>query len=328
MTADPTGDHARAAGAHWSEEVDELLGGDLAVMSADVTPAHGVVLTPLTNFGLRDRHAGTMTLLSSVGAWRKLARMRRNPKVAVVFHTRQHGYANGSRYVLVQGDATFTLQPDRAWLESIDANWERFMGPRDRGLPWEWWTRVYQWERIGIDIAVHRVITWPDLRCRGKPDVHGSALPELSVAAQKPPARGTASRIDAARAAKRIARLPDALLGWEGADGYPFVVPVTDVSASDGALSLCATEGLLPPGGRRAGLSAHWFSERVLGQEQRVHTGWLQTGPAGRNPVYAPHTEIGYRLPPSKLLYRLLVGGLTRYGLYKAKRSGFLAEQP
>lgn len=327
MATNPVRDRQAGAGANWSDEVDEILAGDLAVMLADVTPAHGVVLTPVTNFGLRDRNAGTVTLLSSLGAWRKLARMRRNPKVALVFHTRRHGDASGSRYVLVQGDATFATHPDRAWLESIDANWQRFMGPRDRGLPWEWWTRVYQWERIGVDVAVHRVITWPDLGCRGTADVHGRELSEFGVAAQKPPARGTGPRIDTARAARRIRRLPNVLLGWTGADGYPFVIPVTDVRQVDGGLSVSTAERLVPPGGRRAGLTAHWFSARVLGQEQRVHTGWLQAGLGGPGALYAPHTEIGYRLPPSKLLYRVLVGGMAQYGLYRAQRSGFLAEE-
>lgn len=80
----------------WPDEVDDVLGGDLAVMLASVTPARGVVLRPLTNFGLRDRERGSVTVLSSLGAWRKLRRMRRNPHVSLAFHTRRHGYAGGS----------------------------------------------------------------------------------------------------------------------------------------------------------------------------------------------------------------------------------------
>ena len=44
----------------WSEVDDEILGGDLAVALAYVTLAGGVVLTPVSPFGLRDRDAGTV----------------------------------------------------------------------------------------------------------------------------------------------------------------------------------------------------------------------------------------------------------------------------
>lgn len=307
----------------WPGEVDRVLDGDLAVMLADVTPANGVVLTPLTNFALRDRAAGTVTVLSSLGAWRKLRRLRREPRVALVFHTRRHGYATGSEYVLVQGRASFRATPDRTWLEAIEPNWTRFMGPRDTGLPWGWWLDAYQWQRIGVHVAVHRVVSWPDLECRGTPRVHGAPLPEAPPGSQPAPARGTSARVDPARLAERVNRLPDTLLGWVGADGFPFVVPVSGAEPEAAAVRLAVPPGLVPPGERRAGLTAHWFSERVLGQEQRGHTGWLSADAGGAELRYAPHTATGYRLPPSRTLYRLVVGGMTRRGLRAARRAGF-----
>jgi hypothetical protein len=45
--------------------------------------------------------------------------------------------------------------------------------------------------------------------------------------------------------------------------------------------------------------------------------------PGGRI-IYSPHSRAGYRLAPSKLLYRIAVGGLTRRGLQQAHASGFL----
>jgi hypothetical protein len=45
----------------WPESVDEVLGGDQAIMLATVTPAKGVVLMPVTNFAVRDRAKGTIT---------------------------------------------------------------------------------------------------------------------------------------------------------------------------------------------------------------------------------------------------------------------------
>ena len=41
---------------------------------------------------------------------------------------------------------------------------------------------------------------------------------------------------------------------------------------------------------------------RNIGQEQRVHTGWLESDGSDRL-EYAPHTKAGYRLPTSKLAF-------------------------
>src|SRR3954454_24846657 len=90
----------------WPDAVDEILGGDQVVMLASVTPARGVGLTPVTNFAIRDRAAGTITVNTSVGAWRKLERIQREPRVAVVFHTRAHARTRRPEYVLLQGKAT------------------------------------------------------------------------------------------------------------------------------------------------------------------------------------------------------------------------------
>src|SRR5947208_11589757 len=132
----------------WPDNVDSILANDQAVTFAHVTPAHGVVLTPLTNFGVRDREAGTVgSVNSSVGMWLKLDRVRRNPRVAIAFHTREHSSTKRPEYVLVQGTAT--LSDD--WLDSHLEEWERFGGqPRDLNPVWDWWLRVYH-DRVGID---------------------------------------------------------------------------------------------------------------------------------------------------------------------------------
>src|SRR5436190_1095474 len=38
----------------WPDEVDEILGGDQAIALGYSTPARGVVVTPVTNFPIRD----------------------------------------------------------------------------------------------------------------------------------------------------------------------------------------------------------------------------------------------------------------------------------
>jgi hypothetical protein len=308
----------------WPDTVDEVLGGDLAVGFASVTPAGGVVIIPVTNLGLRDREAGTVTVTTSLGLWKKLERIQRNPHVALAFHTREHGFSERPEYVLLQGLASFSLRPDREWLESIREGWERYLGPRDAGPLWNRWLRAYTWERVGVEIVSERLVVWPGLDCRGAPDVHGAPLPAEPPAPQRRPARGTGPRIRHARAAARAGRLPNLLLGWVGADGFPVGVPVGVNGTDEHGIVLEAPDGLVPPGGRRAGLTAHWFSPRVIGQEQRVHTGWLEAQPAQRRVLYAPHTETGYRLPPSNLLYRLGAGFVTRRGIRRARRAAFL----
>jgi hypothetical protein len=155
--------------------------------------------------------------------------------------------------------------------------------------------------------------------------VHGSSLPVEQPAIQRPPAKGTGPRVNHVRAAKRAARLPNVLLGWVGSDGFPVVVPVEVGGTEERGIVLEPPEDLVPPGGRRAGLTAHSFTRYTLGQTLRKHTGWLEAEPGRRRVVFAPHTSRGYRLPESKLVFRLAAGFVTRRGLRGARRAGILA---
>src|SRR5207245_8513770 len=110
----------------WPGEVDEILGADQVVAFAHVTPMHGVVVTPLTNTGLRDAVAATAEpVSSSVGMWRKLDRIRREPRVAVAYHTREHGFSDRPEYVLLQGRASLSPVEDRDWVANAAQNWAR-----------------------------------------------------------------------------------------------------------------------------------------------------------------------------------------------------------
>jgi hypothetical protein len=305
----------------WTDTVDEILAGDQVVALGYVTPAKGVVATPLTNFALRDRASGRLTAVnSSVGVWKKLDAIRRNPRIALAYHTRTHGFSNRPEYVLVQGTASLA-PPDPHYPKTIQPSWERFGGPVDVGRVWNWWLRVYN-QRIAIEIDVERVIVWPDLACRGTPEIHGAPVrgePE----AQRAPAKGTAPRIDHRRAARRAVRLPNVLLGWVGADGFPILVPVTVGEVEEHGIALDAPKGLVPRGGRRAGLLAHSFARYTAGQNQRKHTGWLEAEPGVSRVLYAPHTEAGYHMPASMLVYRLAAGAATRRGLRGSREAGF-----
>jgi hypothetical protein len=302
----------------WTDDVDEILASDLAAGFAYLTSARGVVISPMAPLGLRDRQAGTVTLTTSQAMWKKLYRIRQNSGVALAYHTREHGFTDRSGFVLVQGRASFPAIADRDWLKSITPEWERFLGPRSAGLAGRM-LEVYYWHRVPITIHVERIVAYPDDAARSKPQVLGTPLAE-PARPQKPPRGGTAPRVDATKVAAHAQRLAHTLLGWCGSDDMPEVVPVAAVEATDSGVELSLPAGSVPPGGRRAGLTSHQFRPRMIGQEQRVYTGWLESDGSDRV-QYAPHTKAGYRLPTSKLAF-ILASGSIAFRMKRAREAG------
>jgi hypothetical protein len=305
----------------WPDDIDQIITGDLTAALAYSTPAGGAVVTAVAPLGLRDRDAGTVTFTTSLGFGRKLERIQRNPRIALAYHAREHGFAQSSEFVLLQGEATPETQPDRAYLEDvIGPHAERFMGPAKRGrLFWDRWLQEYYADRVPVTLRVERVIAWPDPEAAGPPRVFGVPLPEQQPASQEEPKNGAGPRLDSARAARRIGALPNQLLGFLGADGYPDVRPVRIGTGEPGGIVLTAAQPL-PPGGRRAGLLAHRYNARLVGLEARGHTGWLTVGDDRVRGVYAPHTEFGFRAPANKTLLLLANGFLAKRGLRQARR--------
>jgi hypothetical protein len=298
----------------WSSAEDAIIGGDLTAALAYLTPAGGAVVTPVAPVGLRDRGSGTVRFTTSLGFGRKLDRIKANPRVALAYHAREHGFASEPLFVLVQGEASYDADPDRAILTRVvQPASTRFMGPPRRGLFWDRWLSAYYADRVLVTVRVRRVITWPDLACAGEPAAVGEPLPAGEPESQAPPAKGTGPRVDAQRAARRMRKLPHTLLGYAGADGLPMVVPV-DVGAADRAG--IALAGRLPPGRRRAGVLAHRYEPKLIGLESRQYIGWLADG------RYAPHTEGGFRAPANKTLLLLANGFVARRGLRRARALG------
>ena len=212
----------------WPDEVDRIIDGDMTAGLAYVTPAGGSVVTPVAPVGLRDRDRGTVGFTTSLGLSKKLERIQRNPRVALAYHAREHGFADEPGFVLVQGDASVTLDPDERFLtEVLQPRAERHMGPPRSGVFWDRWLREYYRDRVAVDVAVRRVTFWPDDGCRHEPRVYGEPLPAGAAAPQGAPKGGTGPRVDAARAARRALKLPHRLLAFRGADGYPVQVPVS-----------------------------------------------------------------------------------------------------
>ena len=302
----------------WDDRTDAILDGDLTAALAYVTPAGGAVVTPVAPIGLRDRQANVVTFTTSLGFGRKLDRIRNDPSVALAYHAREHGFADGDDYVLVQGRATVDERADGDRLDAeVRPAAARFMGPPKTGVFWDRWLQAYYQDRVPVDVAVERVVRWPDLRCAGEPSVVGEA-PAESPAPQSPPKNGTGPRVDVDRAAERLRALPHVLLGFRGGDGLPVVVPVEVGDAGADGIELRATPGLLPAGGRRAGVLAHSYRAKLIGLATRQHTGWLEVD--GGRAIYAPHTEQGFKAPANKTVLLLANGFMARRGLKKAQR--------
>src|SRR3954447_8269028 len=102
----------------WDDRIDAILAGDLTAALAYVTPAGGAVVTPVAPIGLRDRAANVVTFTTSLGFGRKLDRIRKDPSVALSYHAREHGFADGDDYVLVQGRAAVDERPHSGRLDT------------------------------------------------------------------------------------------------------------------------------------------------------------------------------------------------------------------
>jgi hypothetical protein len=304
----------------WDDETDAILAGDLTAALGYRTPAGGVVVLAVAPIGLRDREAGAVGFTTSLGFSRKLERIARDPRVALAFHAREHGTADSTRYVLVQGQARVVEQPSPAERALVQDHAERRLGPARHGPFWDRWLREYYAVRVPVWVDVDRLTWWPDLRCAGTPATSRSTRTADPPPSQPAPRNGTGPRIDVARAAQRLRGTAHALLGYVGREGFPVVVPVEIESAGDDGLRLSAAAPL-PPGARRAGLLGHSYRPQLIGLESRAYTGWLEVSEDGRA-LYAPHTQAGYRAPPNKTGLLLLNGLLAKRGVRKARRAG------
>ncbi len=308
----------------WSDDVHEVITGDITAAVAYITPAGGAVVTAVAPCGIERRDQGVVGFTTSLGFGKKLERIVRDPHVALAYHSREHGFSVNQAFVLAQGIASVDLTPSRARLEALSPQVGRYLGEPKRGAVWDRLLREYYQERVFVDIGVERMVSWPGLDAHGDPEVTGAAWPG-PPAPQAPPKNGMGPRVDVDKAAGRIATLPHRVLAYRGADGFPVVVPVEIAGHDDQGLRVLAAAGLLSPGGRRAGLLAHAYRPHLVGLATRVFTGWLDVSGDGAA-VYAPHTSKGFVAPPRKNLLLVSNGLLAKFGLWQARRNGTAAK--
>jgi len=265
--------------------------------------------------GMRDRERGTVTGSTSFGFWKKLTRIERNPRVAVLYYIRRHGYSDKPGQLLVQGDASFPEEADRAFLEAVEVHAPPFMGPLKTGRIWNRLAHEYYEVRVPLTVAVRGLC---DLTAEGGPLARrlGDGPPP-----QEEPAGGVAPRTRLNAAAKQAARIGNTVLGFVGEDGYPVIVPVSVEDVGESDLSLTAAVKL-PQGGRRAGLLSHSFRPLIVRQAQRLHTGWLSV--SGDDISYAPHTSSGYSVPGGTRALTFIASLLAKRGVRSGRRLGVI----
>lgn len=290
-----------------------MLAGDMTAALGYATPAGGAVVAAVAPLGLRDRDQGTVTFTTSLGLGKKLERIARDPRVGIAYHARDHGFASGNSFVLLQGRCRPVPPADPDWNERVlGPASARFMGPPRRGPFWDRWLKEYYADRVPVSVDVERVVVWPALDCSGDPVVNGIDRPGAPEP-QSAPKKGTAPRLDPEKAARKLARMSHVLVAWREADGFPAVVAARVQGAGGEGIRLGSEAGL-PAGGRRAGVLGHSYEAKLVGLRARQHTGWLEDG------VYAPHTVSAFRAPSNKTLLLLANGLLAKRGLRKARR--------
>ena len=181
-----------------------MLKGDITAALGYNTPAGGAVVTSVAPCGIGDRDLGTLGFTTSLGFGRKLERIIADPRIALAFHTREHGYSASPAFVLAQGIASVDLTPSRAQLEALTPQVEHYLGKVMRGPVWDRLLREYYGERVLVDIAVERIAAWPDPSASGEMSVTGAAWPGPADP-QPPPTNGTWPRVDVSRAVRQIA---------------------------------------------------------------------------------------------------------------------------
>ena len=191
----------------WDDSLDAVFAGDLTAGLGYRTPAGGVVVQAVAPIGLRDRARGTLGFTTSLGFSKKLDRLAADPRVVLAFHAREHGRASSARYLLAQGTARVVDRPTETERDRVRTLAAERLGAPKRGRFWDYWLREYYVTRVPVEVSVTRIQCWPTLDAAGTPElVLGEPLPAPPPASQSPPGRGTAPRIDVARAARRLRR--------------------------------------------------------------------------------------------------------------------------
>ena len=275
------------------------------------------MLNSITPLGMRDRAAGTVTFTTSLGFGRRLERIAADPRIAVAYHTRRHGHTDRPGLVLVQGVASVRAISD-AGREDLAAQAAQHIGQVVSRRFWDWWLTVYYVDRVLVDVAVRRILSWPTGSVRDDVLVVGEPLPDDRPLRRPRHARrqqpgSLRPRSGGRRPSRTCCSASCRVTACRRSSRSRSHRPTTPVWCSGDGMHL------LPPGGRCADFLAHDFRPKLIGLSTATYTGWLEVdGPAR----WTPHTRHGFVAPPNKTLLLLGNGAAARWGYRQALRNG------
>lgn len=309
----------RGDASAWPDAVKDVVGGDLVTACATATRFGGTNLFPVCTLGEHDLDAGTVSMTSPLALCHKLDHLRVNPRMAMGFFSRAHGFATSSSYVLLQGDADVGDPPTCVPPGALRDGWERFLGPLPQGRFGRWALREYAERRVPIIMNVRRIVMWDDLAATGTPQVFGPAFVD-DVAGQDPLQRTRPARWSKRSAGRQLGAGPDQLLSFLGHDGYPVVLPVPGTTAVDDGLVLRRDD--LPVGGRRASFLSLWFAAQLRGQGALQVRGWLDAG--GGTATLRPTGVSRFNLPRGSIAPKLIVPLAVKAKHHRLRRKGLI----
>ena len=239
--------------------------------------------------GLRDRERGTVGFTTSLGFAKKLDRIRREPRVALAYHAREHGARDG------RSTCSSRAAPSRSSSRAERAR----AGARARpsatsaraaaGVLGPLAARVLHGARSRCGCTLSGSPSGPTCAAPASPSCTGCRRRPLAPDPQPPPKKGTGPRVDMRRAARRLRKTPHVLLGSPGLRRLPGDRRRSSCARSDETgLELSAAPGVIPAGARRAGLLGHAYRPQLVGLTARQHTGWLEAARRQR-PVRPAH---------------------------------------
>ena len=292
--------------------------GDLTAALGYRTPAGGAVALAVAPVGLHDRAAGTVGFTTSLGLLEEARPDRRDPRVALAFHAREHG-ASSSPALRARPGPRHASTPRRRRRASRRSSTqaERYLGEAPRGRFWDFWLREYGDVRVPADVEVERIVVWPDLRCAGEPRgarrAAARAAGPAGAAEARAPARGSTWRARPS-ASRKTATCCSATAA---ATATRWWCPWRSTGSGPAAC------GSAPPRRCRRAAAGPACSATPTARSSSA-CARARTPAGSRAALYAPHTEAGYVAPPNKTLLLLLNGGLAKRGVRKARRAGKL----
>src|SRR2546430_1678399 len=121
----------------WRAEVNEVITGDITAAVAYITPAGGAVVTAVAPCGISRPERGEVGFTTSLGFSKKLERIVADPRVALAYHARDHGFTASPLFVLAQGRARVDLEPSPARLKALVPQVTRYLGAPKQGPAWD-----------------------------------------------------------------------------------------------------------------------------------------------------------------------------------------------